>query len=146
MDEAKFWVVAFSAMALYGFMEWGGYAIPMMMGYDSAHPTLRDFISASSEASIWIPSFIAGVLARRRPVLLGVLTVVGGTLCTFAFRSVDSITAPLLTHITWQDPVVRPYAALLNIALSAVVCFAGQSLILRIRSKKLNDEQSQSIV
>lgn len=135
MDETRFWVVALAAIILYGFMAWGAYAIPMAMGFDTSTPTLRDLLTATLGAYAWLPSFLAGLLARRRAVLLGVLTVVGGTLCTFIFRAADTVTTPLLTELTWQDPIVRPYAALLNIALSVIASFAGKSAIFRPRSR-----------
>lgn len=137
MDETKFWVVALAAIILYGFMAWGAYAIPMAMGPVTSTPTLRGLLAATLGTYAWLPSFLAGLLARRRAVLLGVLTFVGGTICTFIFRAADTITTPELIELTWQGPVLRPYAALLDIALSVIASFAGKSVIFRSRSRPL---------
>lgn len=137
MDETKFWVVALAVIILYGFMAWGAYAIPMAMGFDSSYPTLRGLLGATLGTYAWLPSFLAGLLARRRAILLGVLTVVGGTICTFIFRAADTITTPELIELTWQGPILRPYAALLDIALAVIASFAGQNVIFQSRSKSL---------
>jgi hypothetical protein len=145
MDETKFWVVALAAIILYGFMAWGAYAIPMAMGFDSSYPTLRGLFGATLGTYAWLPSFLAGLLARRRAVLLGVLTFVGGTVCAVIFRVADTTTPPLLTEITWQGPILRPYAALLEIALAVISSFAGQSVVFRSRSKSLGAKTTRIV-
>lgn len=140
MEEAKFWAVAFVAMVLYGLMVWASYALPVFIGYDSAYPRLRDAITATTETYAWVPSFLAGICARRRTVLLGILTFVGGTYCGYIFLSLDTIIPPHMTHLTWQNPVLWPYQTLLDIALSVVASYAGKNVVFRQRIRDIENQ------
>jgi hypothetical protein len=137
MNEIRFWVVALAAIVLYGFMLWGTYAVPMTMGIDSNTATLRDEITAILGTYAWLPSFLAGLLARRRAILLGTLTFVGGIVCASILEAADPMNPPLVAGIIWQGPIAMPFGALLNIALSVIASFAGQSVSFRSHSRSL---------
>lgn len=126
-----FWVVAVAAAILYGLMEagryWGGVQIGPV-------PTARWLLFAMLETYRWSPSFLGGLVLRRRAVSLAVITVLVGGLLAKGFRGYF---APTLVIDDWSPGTLKLAETVLAILGAAVSAMGGQFLAQRSSDKPL---------
>ena len=129
-NEAIFWLVAVAAAVLYGLMEagryWGGVQIAPI-------PVSRLVLHTVMETYDWLPSFLAGLIVRRRAVLLALVTVLVGSFLAEIFRGYF---APTLVIDDWDPSIVNQMQGVLAILGAAVSAMAGQFLATRRSSNK----------
>ena len=131
-SEAAFWLVAFAAAVLHGFMHAGQYGVSFFGG-ETQPRTIGLLVHAVMETYGWFPSFAAGLIFARRAVLLGFLIVLLGKVFTLFSRD---LLAPTLIIDDWDPAVVNLVQLALAIAGAMVAAMAGQFLANRGSSNK----------
>ncbi|MFL6617601.1 MAG: hypothetical protein ACJ8MH_03315 [Povalibacter sp.] len=130
--EATFWLVAIATAVLYGFMQSGRFWVPLSSGSGSHVRTVGLLLHVVMSAYGWLPTFLAGLVVRRRPIVLAVLAVLLGGLSELFFR--DHF-APSIFIDDWNPPIVKLATQVTAVSAAAVSAIAGQCLGKRSISK-----------
>ena len=128
--EAAFWFVAIAAAVLYGLMDGARFYGGVNVGPPA---TSRLLLHAVLEAYEWLPSFMAGLIVRRRAPLLALVIVLVGSFLGVGFRGYF---APTLIIDDWDPIVVNQTQGLLALLQAAVSAAGGQFLAMRRSSNQ----------
>ena len=121
----RFAITAIGSALLYGLMVWSSYgiwwAIDPTINLQTPHLLLEVLIGQYG----WLPSFLGGLLTRGRAVLLGVVTVVGGSVAKLLFHDLFT---PTIFADNWSPPLVNLANGVLALVVAAIAAMAGQCL------------------
>ena len=121
-NEATFWFVAVAAAVLYGLMAGGRYYGGI---YQGPPPTSHLLFHSIADAYGWLPSFLAGLIVRRRAALLALVIVLVGSFLGTGFRGYF---APGVVVDDWDPILVNQMQGILALLQAAVSAAGGQFL------------------
>ena len=117
-------LMVFGSALMYAGMYKGTYGLPIFDAEGELHTAAR-LTYTLLETHGWLPSFLAGLMVRRRGALVGALTVVAGAAISPLFHD---LWMPRAVIDDWDPAVVNLAQALFAVAGGAVAGIAGQAI------------------